>query len=635
MRIYPGNLSGALPYVPTPSIRCPVRRVISRLLLVLLAVAVGVVVWRMAAGGRGGAVVALDRLHAEQLRHEGFTLTGTARLAVDAVGSFEERPDTALAALGWIVRRSDGAVVWRQRPGARPARGLVSAVRDTLVLPEGAYDAYFASFGDPLLRAAAAPPPDATFGERVRESLSRGGRAWQGEAGRWRLVVTGATPADRARARTLGDDDPARTDAPPDVVWASGPLGNNADGSALLRVSTPADVRLDAVFESATGAARGVDGAALVRVGGDGDTVWTSRGAASAWAGGALKNRRARATVRLAPGLYRASAHTDASHAAGSWTANPPFAPWTWGLTVRRAGGSPSAVAVLDTDPLADEVLAGTSPLPVVAEMRCVGTDQTEEVAFTLTAPAEVLLVAQGEVTSDGEYDVATLLRGRERVWEMTRRTTEPAGGNDKNRRASVPLSLAPGEYVLRYTTDGTYDCTDDYNDDGRDDWPDAPDFWGAAVVLLDPSSAASVRRAAPRPPSARLAGPPGDALVAFARVGNDARLSASFALGSESELRVVGLGELLTDDRLDYGWIEDAAGDVVWEMTRRNTRPAGGGPKNRLFDGTVTLGPGRYTAHYVSNGRHAYGAFEDGVPDDAEAWGLRVESLGRPPERL
>lgn len=613
------------------------RRVVSRLLLVLLAVAVAVVVWRTAAGGRGGAVVALDRLHAEQLRHEAFSLSGTARLAVDAVGSFEERPDTALAALGWIVRRSDGAVVWRQRAGTRPARGLVSAVRDTLVLAEGTYDAYFASFGDPLLRAAAAPAPDAdpTFGERIRESLSRGGRAWQGEAGRWHLVVRGATSADRARARALGDDDPARADPAPDVVWASGALGNDTDESTLLRVTAPADVRLEAVFESTGGTA---ESAALVRVGGDRDTVWTSRGAAASWAGGALTNRRARATVRLAPGLYRAAARTDDAHAAGRWSANPPWAPWTWGLTVRRAGGPaggpPESVAVLDPEPLADEVAAGTSRLPVVAEMRCVGTDQTAEVAFALTAPAEVLLVAQGEITSDGEYDVATLLRGRERVWEMTRSTTEPAGGNDKNRRASASLSLAPGDYVLRYTTDGSYDCTDRYDDDDRDDWPDAPDFWGASVVLLDPSSATSVRRppAPPRPPAPSAFN---GALVAFARVGNDARLDASFTLDGDSELRVVAVGELLTDDRLDYGWIEDARGEVVWEMTRGNTRPAGGSPKNRIFEGGVRLPAGRYTARYVSNGRHAYGAFEDGVPDDVEAWGLRIDAVGAPSERL
>ncbi|HEX8385931.1 MAG TPA: hypothetical protein VF576_07090, partial [Rubricoccaceae bacterium] len=90
-------------------------------------------------------------------------------------------------------------------------------------------------------------------------------------------------------------------------------------------------------------------------------------------------------------------------------------------------------------------------------------------------------------------------------------------------------------------------------------------------------------------------------------------------------------LGELLPGERLDYGWIEDASGDRVWEMTRANTEPAGGAAKNRRFDGVLRLDEGTYTAHYVTNGRHAFGAFEGGAPPDPDGWGLRVERLTDP----
>ena len=136
------------------------RRIVSRILLVALAVAAIVVVARAVGGGRGGAVVALDGLSSQALAHQAFRLDAPARLAVDAAGSFEEQPDTSLAALGWIVRREDGAVVWKQRPGAHPPRGLVSAVRDTVQLSAGTYDAYFASYGDPVVRAAAGATPE-------------------------------------------------------------------------------------------------------------------------------------------------------------------------------------------------------------------------------------------------------------------------------------------------------------------------------------------------------------------------------------------------------------------------------------------------------------------------------------------
>ena len=86
---------------------------------------------------------------------------------------------------------------------------------------------------------------------------------------------------------------------------------------------------------------------------------------------------------------------------------------------------------------------------------------------------------------------------------------------------------------------------------------------------------------------------------------------------------------ELLPGERLDYAWIEDARGERVWETTRANTDPAGGSPKNRVFDGILTLDPGRYTAHAVTNGRHAAGDFEGGAPDEPDAWGLRIDRLG------
>lgn len=610
------------------------RRVFSRLLLAALAAAAAFGLWRLAAGGRGGDLVSLGGLHAEALAHEAFVVNAPARLAVDAAGSFEERPDTALAALGWIVRRSDGAVVWRQRPGRRPARGFVSAARDTLRFEAGTYDAYFASYGDPLARAAV-PAAAPSFGGRIREALSRGGRAWQGEAGRWHLRVTGATAADRALAGPL-DTDPADAEPTPDVVWATGALGNGAQASALIRVTAPAEVALDAVLEAAGGIV--ADSASLVRLGAAPDTVWAFRSDGSSWAGGSVKNRRARARLRLAPGLYRASATTDGTHAAGDWTANPPWAPWTWGLRVRRLGGDAAAVAVLDPAALAGDIATGA--LPVLAEMRCVGTDQQQEVSFTLTAPAEALLVAAGEVSGGDAYDYATLLRDGRVLWEMDHGNTEPGGGIDRNRRATVPFSLAAGTYTLRYRTDGSHDCEDDW---ASGESPDDESLWGAVLVALDPAfDASTVQRRGPVRGLRDLGGDDGpnsreplraagsaETLVDLVGLGNDQRRSEAFVLAEEARVRVVALVELLPGERLDYAWIEDARGERVWETTRANTDPAGGSPKNRVFDGILTLDPGRYTAHAVTNGRHAAGDFEGGAPDEPDAWGLRIDRLG------
>ncbi len=635
MRIYPGNPPPLQPVVFRPVPACPVRRIFSRILLVALVIAAGVAVYRVAAGSRGSAVVALEGLHAGALAHEAFTVTETVRVAIDAAGSFEERPDTALAALGWIVRRPDGAVVWRQRPGAHPARGLVSAVRDTLELAPGTYDAYFASYGDPLARAAATParPAAPGLGARIREALSQGGLAWQGEAGRWRLLVSPATAADRGRAESLGDDEPTPD---PDLVWATGALGSGETPSTLVRVSQPATVEIDAVLEAAGGVV--ADSAVLVRATAPFDTLWAFRAEGSVWAGGSVKNRHARARLRLAPGLYRLSARTDDAHAAGDWTANPPWAPWAWGLRLGRAGGPADAVTVFDAATAAADARAGR--LPEIAGVRCVGPDQTWESSFTLTTSVEALLVAQGEIDGSDRYDYATLYRDGDQIWQMTSDATQPAGGASRNRRAEALLSLAPGDYRLTFQTDGSHDCDGGFGGDE----PDDPDLWGAVLIAIDPAfDTSSLQR---EPPSTRDE-PHGndhrdarsddgsddngtrrasETLVTFARVGNDARLESAFTLEAPSRLHIVAQGELFPDEALDYGWIADASGNRVWALTRSNTEPAGGASQNRRFDGTIVLPAGRYTAHYVSNGRYAFGSFGGNAPDDPDSWGLRID---------
>ncbi len=623
------------------------RRIVSRILLVALAIAAVVVVARAVGGGRGGAIVALDGLSSQTLAHQAFRLDAPVRLALDAAGSFEEPPDTSLAALGWIVRRTDGAVVWRQRPGAHPRRGLVSAVRDTLQLGVGTYDAYFASYGDPVVRVARPVRPG--IGSRIRAALSQGGRAWQGESGRWHLRATGVTSADRDAATPL-DDDPETEDTAT-TVWAEQGVGSNRSASALIRVSQPVTVTVDAVLE-ATGSVV-ADSAAIVRVGGAADsvaadTVWAFRAEGSAWAGGSVKNRSVTARVALTPGLYRVTVRTDGAHAHGDWTANPPWAPWTWGVRIDRGDAPASAVQQLDIEAIASSVRDGTSRLPVLGELRCIGSSQNAEVSFTLAVRLDVVVVGQGEMIGDEMYDWGTLLQRDTPIWSMQVDQTEHAGGADRNRRQAELLSLEPGDYTLRFQTDDSHDCSDGYASGSN---PDDDEFWGLAVVSLDPDLPASaVQRSepfvryldgdgpdddddAPGPSAAASTAPPldgerGEAILVFERVGNDARLERSFTLTAPTRVRVIAQGELLPSGPVDFGWIENEQRERVWELTRANSVAAGGQAKNRRFDGVLTLAPGRYSARYVTDDRHAFGGFDGPAPDNPAEWGLRIERM-------
>ena len=217
------------------------RSLASRLLLLaLVAVAVAAVV--RVASGPGGALVALDGLGADALAHRSFRLDAPGAVAVDAVGSYEEAgspgADTTMAATAWIVRRDDGAVVWRLRP-PRPASGTLVAAADTVALAPGTYDAYFASFGDPSVRAPG--PRDGSLGERVRAFLSRGGRSWVGEAGRWRLRVDPLDAGARAATAPASPRDPARAEPAPDSlrVWEVRGARNGRHHEGLISVTAP------------------------------------------------------------------------------------------------------------------------------------------------------------------------------------------------------------------------------------------------------------------------------------------------------------------------------------------------------------------------------------------------------------
>src|SRR5262249_36883878 len=93
-----------------------------------------------------------------------------------------------------------------------------------------------------------------------------------------------------------------------------------------------------------------------------------------------------------------------------------------------------------------------------------------------------------------------------------------------------------------------------------------------------------------------------------------------------ETTLRIYALGEGTSSRMVDYGWIENAkTGKTVWEMTYRITEHAGGAPKNRRVDTTITLPAGDYIVKYDSDDSHAFAEWNAAPPDDREAWGITV----------
>lgn len=65
-----------------------------------------------------------------------------------------------------------------------------------------------------------------------------------------------------------------------------------------------------------------------------------------------------------------------------------------------------------------------------------------------------------------------------------------------------------------------------------------------------------------------------------------------------------------------DRGWIEDEAGNTVWQMTNYHTQHAGGANKNRLVDTAIHLPKGNYTLRYITDESHSWGNWDDRAPE-------------------
>ena len=605
------------------------RTLFSRVLLLVLAgVALFAVIRMLEGPDDSDVLVTFGRdIDLEHVEHRGFAVEQPIRLAIHAVGSFET--DSTLAALGWIIERDSGKVVWQMDPGGvERGRGTLATANDTLQFLPGVYDAYFASHGDPLNRPVASE--DGSFFERLGNVLSRDGRLWHGDAERWRFQIDFTDLADQQAARRLSGDERDPEDnlrVPEGLVWRSGPARNNDVSDFLFEVTAPTTLHVQSTGEVVDGRAR--DTGFLMRLGAR-DTLWTLADAASTWAGGSLKNRTAEVSLSLDPGIYRAGYRTDRRHAYHRWDANPPLVPVSWGIT-------------LTTDDV--DLVAALDPwerLPRIASFACVGEDELREDTFILPDTTAVLLAATGEIIGSSEYDFATLFRERispsgpqppEEIWTMTRSNSRPAGGADKNREAEAVLTLMPATYTLRYVTDDSHDCSD-FNADP----PVYPDRWGATLFALDTGfDVARVERPDPfeidRELTAVLDESEGAVLAQITRVRNSAERSTRFTLDAPASVRVYAIGEILPSGAYDYAWItNDDNDDTIWEMTRENTRWAGGSKKNRVFDGTLDLRAGRYEVHFETDGSHAYGDFDQAPPNDPEHWGVTVLRLPSAP---
>jgi CubicO group peptidase (beta-lactamase class C family) len=134
---------------------------------------------------------------------------------------------------------------------------------------------------------------------------------------------------------------------------------------------------------------------------------------------------------------------------------------------------------VLPCRPLSQ--LQGTTE---IARLVDVGPDQDVRRKFSLENRTAVRLLCSGEFWKDqlGDYGWIEEASTGQVVWRMQDTTTMHGGGHPANRLVSETYVLAPGDYHLRYRTDGGHDF------EGWNARPPDGLFWGIILYEEDES---------------------------------------------------------------------------------------------------------------------------------------------------
>jgi hypothetical protein len=533
-----------------------------------------------------------------------FALERSARLRVQAVGGGAEEEGDLLT-YAWILNAETREPAWVQtRVNTVPYRGENRRFDDVLDLPRGRYIAYFSALGRSSSETWVLKLPKLKLGE-IRSSRRGFWTEWDeiGDPADWSLRI--ALEGESADASDLGSYDGTY---PLPALIRLAPLGNDAFKKVAFHVDRPLVVDLSGTAEYWEPIDGYVDRSWIVDAWAH-DVIWRVEDARSVPAGGDQKNRAFKDRLELQPGDYLLFALTDDSHAHDSWNATPPLDPQSWGVTMLAADERQGGGIRLIEDPEERLLIARIDRVPNSAFVRK---------AFRLDRRTMVHVEGLGELGVDDRfYDYGWIERLPllDVVWSMEDAIPgDAAGGHPKNRRVDARLDLDEGSYVLNYVTDDSH---------AYGAWnvpaPLEPTRWGIAVYAaergFDPSTARIVKLSTVDP-----------AVVSLAPTGNSMHRKQTFTLRRDLDLRLVALGEGVDGRMYDYGWIERLDDqEIVWKMEYRDTRPAGGGSKNRIVETIIHLPAGRYQVHFETDDSHSFEGWNVTRPDRPQLWGITL----------
>ena len=394
------------------------------------------------------AVLSLSGLFDNDYVHQGFILEKPTEVTIYALG---ENQDGDLNDYGWIINAKTGKRVWEMNDGNMKNAGGSRKNRiaqETVSLPAGQYAAYFVTDGSHSYREWNAPPPyDPAF---------------------WGLTVWVKDESQRKYA-TLFEYKAAEDK---NIIVDLAQMGDHESRSKSFTLRKGMDVRIYALGE---GRDREMSDYGWIVDASTRRKVWKMDYSETGHAGGDRKNRIVDKVIHLEKGSYVVHFVTDDSHSYRHWNSSAPFDPEHWGITLSGVDDrfDPKDVAAFeDRD----------NP-SVLASIVRVGSDERRRKEFTLSQTSDIHIYSVGEGREGGMSDFAWIedANSGKVVWKMKYRSTDPAGGTDKNRLFDGTVSLPGGRYIVFYETDDTH-AYNDWNDTP----PDDPEGWGVTISLAN-----------------------------------------------------------------------------------------------------------------------------------------------------
>lgn len=565
------------------------------------------------AAGAGAAVLAdFSRPNPDDIGVAGFRLDTDQELTITAKGfGYRSGGRKLVLSNAWILDSSTRDVaweMWKERDEWRE-KSLTDETYK-VDLPAGTYEVYFSTYADQQRRTWSGDGFFNLWGgrfDRVLDDLvdNEDADGVDGLYSKFSLRVEGnGTALDRNAVEA------AQERAAEGAIVSFRKLGDREYLERGFELSRSMKIHIYALGE---GRDDGVYDYGWILNADTGERVWQFTYDDSHQAGGAKKNRLVDAVFEAPAGKYVAVYGTDDSHSYDHWNAAPPFDPAAWGMTIRAEDPSESKYASnFDYEPHKLE--------NVVVELTKVGDDEFVHKGFTLKKSEALRIYALGEGKNGEMYDYGWIVDAdtRERVWEMDYRDTEHAGGGDKNRVFDGVVDFDKGSYIVYYGTDDSHSYPH---------WNTAPPMdrerWGITIMGTKGFKKSDVTE--------YDEGERGDYLVRMTEMGDDVYRFEPFELNKQTRVHIVALGEGQNGRMYDYGWIEDAeTGRVVWEMTYRKTRHAGGAQKNRIFSDTIVLDPGKYKVYYESDDSHSYQHWNASRPYEPEQWGISLRVMNK-----